>query len=277
MGLQLLRWQAQRAVARSPAARDHLAPWPLQEHPDLWAGTVQDGTARGFAARLEEAIALAGLPEPAPTWPADVRPVVGKELRKRRDLLIQSGGARLRFSRKEGLLFVDRDGGQHSRNCVWFEARRDHGTLDGFAGAADERPRLFSAQFLAPQSFRETATCRELALAGRLGRGPNGFPIALTVRGSDDETRVQLRIRIEPRQPGWRLRVRFLGLPRAAIAHECTPVDEVVGNPAGGFVAFTLARANTRLCIDDTIVEVPGNGMPGPLEHVFWLGCTPPP
>jgi hypothetical protein len=273
--LKLLQWRALAAMAQSEKARAHLAPWPLATHPDLWAGAVQDGTARGFAVRLEEAIALA-LPtptSPTPTLPPTAaRPVTGKDLRKRKDLLIQSGGARVRFSRKEGLLFVDRDGGQHSRNCLWFEARTCLGTLDEFA-PADERPRLFSAQFLAAQSFTEAATSRELVLAGRLGRGPVGFPITIVVRGDDAERCIQLRLLLEPRQPGWRLRARFLGLPRTAIRHECTPVDEVVANAAGGFVAFTLVRANARLRVDDGILDVPGAAMPGPLEHVFWLGA----
>ena len=59
-------------------------------HPThLWAGTVQDGTALGFAAALEEAVSLAA-PEPAPSLPDDPARTVcleGKTLRRKKDLL----------------------------------------------------------------------------------------------------------------------------------------------------------------------------------------------
>src|SRR5688572_12577142 len=64
MDLKLLQWQALAAAARSPRAAAHLAAWPAAAHPDLWAGAVQDGAARGFAVLCEEAVAL------APTVPA---------------------------------------------------------------------------------------------------------------------------------------------------------------------------------------------------------------
>jgi len=131
--LKLLQWRAQRAMAACAASREHLQPYAANTHQDLWSGTVQDGTARGFAARLEEAIALAG-PEPVPTWlapAADARVTTGKELRRRKDLLVASGGARVRFTRKEGVLFVDRDAELHSSNCLRFEARADHRAARG--------------------------------------------------------------------------------------------------------------------------------------------------
>ena len=55
---------------------------------------------------------------------------------------------------------------------------------------------------------------------------------------------MQLTIRIDHRLPGWRLRARFLGLPLAAIAHECTPVHEVVHNDAGGLSTVIALAAS---------------------------------
>ncbi len=274
--LKLLQWHAERALANSAASRTHLLPFARDAHPDLWAGTVQDGTARGFAARLEEAIALASpLPAAAALDPAAARTTQGRELRKKKDLLVASGGARVRFTRKEGLLFVDREAGLHSSNCLRFEARADRGSLDGFAPVADERPRLFSAQFLQPQRYVETADGQELVLAGRLGRSAAGWDVEITLRGRVDESGVRLTLRLDNRQRDVRLRARFLGLPLAAIAHECTPVHEVVANDGGGFVAFTLVRATGTLRVDGKPVATPGAQCLGRLEHHFVLGTPP--
>ncbi len=275
--LKLLQWRAIAAIARSERARAHLGALTPQAHPDLWAGTVQDGAARGFAARLEECIALAEPPAAtaAITRPtADVPPRIttGKELRKRKDLLVKSGGSRIRFSRKEGLLFVDRDADQHSTNCLWFDARRDLGTLDGFVGDTTERPRLFSAQFLQPREYEESDAGQRLVLAGRLGRGPIGWNCTVTLAGHADADAVVLTIAIDNQLPDWRLRARFLGLPLAQIVHECTPVYEVVANDAGGFVACTLVRACTRLALGGEKLEVPAAACRGRIEHRFRLG-----
>lgn len=269
--LKLLQWRALAAAARSERARQHLATFGATAHPELWAGTVQDGVARGFAARLEEAIALA---PPLPTIaPLDgVRITEGKQLRKRKDVLVASGGSRVRFTRKEGLLFVEREGGLHANNCLRFEARGDHGTLDGFVGATDERARLFSAQFLQPKRYVEATNGSELTLAGRIGRGPIGWNCELTFAARAEWSTVQMTLRLDQRVSGWRLRARFLGLPLAAITHQCTPVHEVVANDAGGFVAFTLVRACPTLLIDGAPIAVPGALCRGELVHTFQLG-----
>lgn len=278
--LKLLVWRAQQAMARSAAARAHLAPFAVAAHPDLWAGTVQDGVARGFAARLEEAVALAAAELPTATDTAaaaagNQRITTGKELRRRKDLLVKSGGSRVRFTRKEGLLFVDRDDGLHSANCLRFEARTDVGTLDGFV-PGDDRPRLFSAQFLAPLHYLEGERHQELVLLGRLGRGADGFGCRLTLRGDAACDHVELRLAIDNRQRDTRLRVRFLGLPAAVIHHDCAPVRECVDGDHGGFVACTLLRANGRLVVDGQQVAVPGAQCQGVIEHVFRLGSTAP-
>jgi hypothetical protein len=277
--LKLLQWRALQAAARDPRAREHLAPWPPERHPDLWAGTVRDGVARGFMARLEEAVALAPPPAPpapplgaAATTAAGVRVTEGRELRKRRDVLVASGGTRVRFTRRDGVTFVDRAESVTSRNCVRFEARRDLGTLDAFVPAADERPRLYSAQFLKPLRLVEAPGVTELVLAGRLGRGPVGWPCEAVLRGALDEDTVHLRLRVDQRLRGWRLRARFLGLPRTAIAHACTDVAEVVDNDAGGFVAFTIVRAVDTLLVDGVPVAVPAAACTGSIEHEFRLG-----
>ena len=270
-----LQWRALQAAARSERARARLAPFAADAHPDLWAGTVHDGVARGFAAALEEAIALApALPdEPRPPDdPLHSQQFTGKELRKKKDLLVASGGSRVRFSRKEGLLFKDREGGLHSPNCLRFEARQDRGTLDDFCADEGERPRLYSAQFLQPQLYVQGPGYQELTLRGRFGRGPVTWNCELVLTGIDREPTVRLVLRIDNRQQGWRLRARFLGVPGAAIAHECTDVREVVLNDAGGFVAFTLVRACGTLLVDGQPVAVPAAQCPGRIEHRFLLG-----
>lgn len=269
---KLLAFRALAAADCSPRARDRLAVFDPARHPDLWAGTVQDGTARGFAAALEEAIALgpaapAPLPEPEP---ATV--VTGKQLRTKKDLLVKSGGARVRFSRREGLLYVDRGDAVHSANCLWFEALKDHGTLDAFAPPAAERARLFSVQFLKPQRYATAPGYARLDLAGRLGRRHDGFDAEVAIVGRETEDRLELRIAIDNRQRDVRLRARFLGVPSAHLAHACTDVLEVVQRPSGGFVAFTLLRACGRLAVDDAIVAVPAAQCLGRIEHELRLG-----
>src|SRR5688572_7806403 len=56
--LKLLIARALPALDASPRARMHLGALTAQAHPDLFAGTVQDGVARGFAVRLEECITI---------------------------------------------------------------------------------------------------------------------------------------------------------------------------------------------------------------------------
>jgi len=274
--LKQLIHRARRAAATSPAAAKHLAQFDEAEHRDLWAGTTQDGVARGFAAHLEEACSLATPPGVPPTSDADADAdadvLVGKQLRRKRDLLVASGGARARFSRKHGLLVVDRAQEVHSENCLWFEARRDLGTLDGFVGAVDERPRLFSAQFLQPQRYVRSETGAQLVLQGRLGRGPVGWPCRITLRGAAGRPDLGLSIELSEVAAGWRLRSRFLGLPRGFVRHDCEPVREVVDGARGGFVADTLIRSCGRLRIGDELIEVPAAAQPGPLRHQFWLG-----
>ena len=275
--LKLLLWRAQAAAARSAAARTHLQHLLSDTRPDLQAGTVQDGVARGFAVALEEAVALAPAlpaPPPPPDDPTRVEVVTGKELRKRKDLLVASAGPRIRFSRKEGVLFVDRDRDVHSTNCLRFEARAELGTLDGFVGREDERPRLFSAQFLQAKRFVTGAGYSELQLAGRLGRRATGFPCRVTFTGRDGEPRLRLRIAIDNAHRDHRLRVRFLGIPDELLVHECTDVRERVASDSGGFVAFTLVRACGVLLVDDERVAVPAAQLPTTVEHTFWLGST---
>jgi hypothetical protein len=274
---KLLQWRAAAAAARSERARDRLKTLDGRDRPDLWAGTVQDGAARGFAAALEEAIALAPPAPPDPAAPEDpvrTQAFVDRELRRKKDLLVASAGSRMRFSRKQGLLYVDRDGGLHSENCLRFEARTDLGTLDGFVADESERPRLFSAQFLSPRRYVQAPGFTQLELAGRLGRGPVGWPCELVLTGVEAEPSLRLVLRIENRLAGWRLRARFLGIPAAAITHECTPVHDVVANDAGGFVAFTLVRACTTLLVDGMPVATPAGACRGWIEHRFRLGAA---
>ena len=271
--LKILQWKALRACAQSARARERLRELDPQQRPDVWAGTVQDGLARGFAVALEEAISLAPqtTPPPAPD-PMHIQHVTGKELRKRKDLLVKSGGARVRFSRKEGVLFVDRDADTNSPNCLRFEDRADRGSLDAFVAVENERARIFSAQFLQPLRYTTGKDFSELELSGRLGRGKNGFAVRMWIVGRDSESTVELRIEIDHRLRDHRLRARFLGVASTLIAHECQDVREVVQAPAGGFVAFTLVRAIGTLLVDGSPVAVDGAQCQGRITHTFRLG-----
>lgn len=272
--IDLKQWihRAEHAAARSEAARAHLAPLARERHPDLWAGTVRDGVARGFAARLEEACSLAPGHDAAPADDPTAEVCEGRELRRKKDLLVASGGARARFSRKGGVLLVDRAHDSNSENCLWFEARRDHGTLDGFVAAPEERPRLFSAQFLKPTRYvtGKQRTC--LTLSGRLGSGELGWPCEIVLTGDADDERLHIDIGLPRIVPGWRLRSRFLGIPAELLEHACTPVRECVDGPRGGFVADTLVRSCGRLDVAGEVVATPDAERPGPLQHRFSFG-----
>lgn len=275
--IDLKLWIArfQTAAARSPAAAAHLASFPATEHPDLWAGAVPDLVAKAFAVRLEEAVALAGPPPAADLSPFDPlhdQQFNGRELRKKKDLLVASASARVRFSRKEGLLCVARDDAVHSVNCLWFEARRDLGSVDRFVPDPAERPRLFSAQFLQPQRYEVGGQRTRLLLAGRLGRGPIGWPCELELTASPSHAGVVLRLTIEHRHPGWRLRARFLGLPANLLRHQCTDVAEPVASDGGSFVACTLVRSCGFLDVGERRLAVPGAQCLGRLEHQFTIG-----
>jgi hypothetical protein len=274
--LKILQHAASLACSGSARARERLAAFAATGHPDLWAGTVQDGVARGFAIALEEAISLGPRSAPEPAAPTDdpvrLQRFAGKDLRKKKDLLVASGGTRVRFSRKEGLLFVDRNGGVNSPNCLRFEARRDLGSLDGFVADEAERPRLYSAQFLQAKEYVQSPGFTQLRLAGRIGRGPIGWDCQLVLTGVEAEDTVRMRLHLDNRHCGWRLRARFLGVPSGSIAHDCAEVREVVENDAGGFVAFTLVRSCGTLLVDGQPVEVPGANVTGTIEHRFRLG-----
>ncbi len=273
--LKLLEWRALRAAGRSEKARRRLDQFDPMLRPDLWSGTVQDGTARGFMNALEETLSLAPVEDAWPKPPEDplrVQTFEGKALRKKKDIAVESGGARIRFSRKEGVLFVDRTAGINSPNCVRFEARKDLGTLDAFVGDEAERPRLFSAQFLQPVRHVTGAGYSDLVLQGRLGRTQAGFDCTLRFVASHDEPFVRMRVTIDNRQENHRLRVRFLGVPSPLLHHDCADVHDEVQNGSGGFVAFTLVRACGTLLVNGSPVAVPAAQCRGIVEHDFRLG-----
>lgn len=282
---KLLQFHALRAAKLQPSAAAHLEPFRQELFPELWAGTVQDGVARGFQVRLEEVCSLAGiLPPITPTTESECGPApavdrddklvtfTGKDLRRKKDILVASGGSRVRFSRKGGLLFVDREHDINSENFLWFEGRQDHGTLDGFQGADDERARLFSAQFLKPQRFVQGKHYTELELNGRLGRGSIGWPCRILLVGLSDEPSLRMTIDLGATVPGWRLRSRFLGVPADLLHHHCMPVRELVHSDRGGFVADTLVRSCATLLIDGQPMPVPDAASPRGISHNFSLG-----
>lgn len=271
---KILLWHARAAMATNAAAHAHLARWQPEQHPDLWAGTVQDGVARGFSVALEEAIAIAGrkLDDPFAVALPEATVVTGAALRRRKEILVASGGARARFSRKLGLLFVEREQELHAANCLWFEARRDLGCLDHFVPDPSQRARLFSAQYLRPVELRESANATLLVLAGSLSRGRDGFACRLSLLGRANEATLALRLELHMPPLGWRLRARFFGLPRTAIHHHCTDVSETVPGPQGPWHAFTLVRACDRLICQASAIDVPGAGELRHVVHDFRLG-----
>ena len=276
--LKLLWWRARASVAErgTPAARERLA---MVESPDLEAGTIQDGTARGVAVALEEAISLCTprpeSVEPEPTELAALEHVVvtGKDLRRRREFLVASGGARIRFSRKQGVLFVDRDHDVNAADCIRIEDRRDRGTLDGFVADPDERPRLFSPAYLKPVRFEESPTRTRLHLEGRLGRRPDGFPCRLVVEGRPDRQRVTLRIAIRNDHVDHRLRLRLLGCRNpAVIASEGAPDATLEFRKTRFHIAVTLVRSCGELRVGDAGVPCPSAQVSGWIHHVLHVG-----
>lgn len=276
MDLKLLWHRALDTVARrgTPQARARLAE---VNRPDLRAGTVQDGTARGVAVALEEAISLCRPEPPDERPPPEAEDVLeeteftGKDLRRKHDLLIQSGGPRIRFSRKGGLLFLDR--GEHVRfaDFLWFEDRSDRGTLDQFEPDPLERPRLFKPSFLAPRRYVRGRRRHVLELEGVLGRR-GSYPCRMRIEGRSDEPFLRLKIAVHNVRDDHRLRVRFMGLRDPDwVGRRGTPAFEVAEHDSGCFVATTLVRACGRLLVGDTIVATPAAQCRGWIEHEFRL------
>jgi hypothetical protein len=247
---------------------------------DLWAGTVQDATARGFASALEDALSLCAPAPPEPPFPDprrahEVTVVTGRELARRKDLLVASEGPRVRWSRKGGVQYVDRALDLNVEHAVWFEDRADLGTLDRFV-PDERRPRLYSPQFLRPESWEQGPERDLLVLAGRLGPRARGFPVRLTFEGRKNEAVLRLTVALENRFPDHRLRIRFAGLrdPGLVDGDANLPVT-AVAHDRGAFLACTLVRACGRLDVGGTLVPVPAAQCLGALEHRFVLGRPP--
>ncbi len=248
---------------------------------DLAAGTVQDLVARGYAVALEEAASLC---KPAPDEPPfDVggTPATPKDLRRKKDFLVASGGARFRFSRRGGLQFIDRERELNVEHCVRFEDRTDVGTLDRFVAKEGELPRRFDAAFLDPIAYRQGELGDELILDGWLGRTSRDLPCRLTLVGRRDESFVRLTVRIDNRRRDHRLRIRFHGMPDVApiVGIDAGPLERIV-TAHGGYHAATLVRSCGRVAIggglddaDDELVEVPDAQCLRVVECTFHLGA----
>jgi hypothetical protein len=271
--LKLAAWQTEHALATrgTAAARQRLAGL---DAPDLVAGTVQDGTARGLLLAYEEALALCS-PAPAEDDPFTdplTRVLEGKPLRKQREHVIESGGARVRFARKCGVHLIDRDAGVNLEHSIAFEDQTDLGTLDGFLAKEGERPRLFSPAFLQPVAVLKCAAGDRLELKGRLGRTPHGYPCTMTIEGRRDERSVRVVVRVENRHPDHRLRIRFMSVPPALISSEGTPALTEIAAGHRRFVVATIVRACGMLTVGMETVAVPGAQVFGWIEHRFRLG-----
>ncbi len=275
--LKLLLHEVREALSRhgTEAARRRFAEI---DAPDLLAGTVQDGTARGVMVALEEVLSLcSGGCGSSPEDRAvddEAQVFEGRELRRKKDILVASAGSRIRWSRKGGVLLVDRAHDIHAEDCIRFEDRRDLGDLDGFVPDTAERPRLFSPAFLKATRLIQGPTFDRLELEGRLGRRADGFPCRIDFVGDKQEPQVRMVIRIVNRSDNHRLRVRFLGCRNpAAVASAGTPGYSEVLAHSRWFVAATLVRASGRLRIgSDAFVETPAAQVHGELRHEFRLG-----
>jgi hypothetical protein len=275
--LKLLLHEAREALATrgTEAARER---FESIDAPDLLAGTVQDGTARGVMAALEEVLSLcSGAPGSRPEERAideDAQIFEGRDLRRKKDILVASAGSRIRWSRKGGVLLVDRGHEVHAEDCIRFEDRRDLGDLDGFIPDTAERPRLFSPAFLKASRLIQGPTFDRLELTGRLGRRADGFPCRIDFVGDKKEPTVQMVVRITNQHDDHRLRIRFLGCRnKAAVASAGTPGYSEVLAHSRWFLAATLVRACGRLRVsNDEFVATPAAQVHGELRHEFRLG-----
>ncbi len=245
--------------------------------PELLAGTVQDGVARGVLVALEESASLCRGSEPPRAEdlpdPDDAEEFTGRDLRRKKDIVVASGGSRMRWSRRGGLQLVDREHEVNEEDCIRFDDRRDLGDLDAFAGDPHEKPRLFSPAFLKPVRLLQGRSGSRLDLQGRLGRRADGHPCSIVVLARADETQVRLIVRIDNQHDDHRLRIRFLGCRRPeAIESDGTPGFELVHAGHRHFVAATLVRACGRLRVDDELVPVPLAQCRGEHRHEFRLG-----
>lgn len=241
---------------------------------DLRAGTVQDGVALGVEARLTEALSLCAAP-PEMDDAVEGDEITGKDLRRRREILVASGGSRVRFSRKNGVHMIDRASDRNEPHFVQFDDQEDVGCLDEFTAAPNTRARIFQASFLKPVRLVEGKDATLLELAGRLGRGPHGFDCRLTLRGDKSVDTLRLRVRIDNRQENHRLRIRFAGLSDATfVQHRGTPGFSTITSGTRQFIAATIVRACGRLRVGDNWIATPHAQMQGPIEHVFEFGSS---
>ncbi|MEO0481309.1 MAG: hypothetical protein AAF196_17710 [Planctomycetota bacterium] len=276
MPLKQLYLRAERALDErgTPDATERFV---TVDRPHLRAGTVSDATARGVRVALEETLSLCQSEAPNndfdPGEPHEIQVVEGKALKRRRDLLVDSGGARIRFSRKGGILLVDRTHDVHVEDCLRIEDRRDHGTLDRFVPDPDERPRLFSFAYLKASRYETGPRHTTLLLEGRLGRRFDGYPCQLEVHGRKDRAFVELRLALENRHDDHRLRLRVLGChrPQALQSETGLVFEDAVAN-GQRFVAATLLRACGRLRVGEELTDVPEAQCHGVVRHRLRLG-----
>lgn len=276
--LKLAAFSAHEAMATRGTERARARLEEVTGSADLLAGTVQDGSARGVLLAYEEAISLCTPPATADDarfqsgLDADAQVFAGKELRRKKDILVASGGSRIRFSRKGGVHYVDRARELNLEDCVRFEDRGDVGSLDGFVPRAEERARLFSPAFLKPVHLEQGSARDLLVLEGRLGRRTQGFPCRIEIEGRKDEPRVRFRISLRNEHDDHRLRIRLLGFPDfTSIGHRGTPAWEVVEHQGHRFVAATLVRACGRLLVGERLVAVPAAQCHAWISHELWL------
>lgn len=278
--LAQLWWRAERAAQEHPPVAAYLA---NLRSPDLRAGTVQDVTARGLQARLEEALSLCPAP-PVVTKPAaDESQVIaegrqtkvfdGKELRRKREILIASKGPRLRVSRRDGLQLIDRAQDLNIPHCIELEDREDQGCLDRFVPREDRRARVFSPAHLQRVYLAQGPAHDLLVLRGRLGGARRAFPTELQIFAYKDQAGVALRLRIDNQHGDHRLRIRFAALrDDGYVRHDGTPEWRESERHGHRRLSATLLRATGRLRVGADFVATPAAQLRGWIEHRFVLG-----
>lgn len=272
---KLLRARAHRAleVRGTDAARTRLA--ALDASVDLLAGTVQDGCIRGATVAYEEAESLCSAAiEPPPRRDDELLEVYeGKELRRRREFVIRSGGAHVRFSRKLGVTLVDRSHDVVATDCMRFDDRDGTGDLDEFEITQDRRARVFAPNFLKAARFEQSKSTSRLVLRGRLGRRPTGFDCEIRFEGRADESRIRMDVLVRNEQDDHRLRIRFATGVESCVHHAGTPAWQRVHASGRSFLCGTLVRACARLRLDDNeVIATPDARCIGWVHHTFELG-----
>src|SRR5262249_48786923 len=117
--LKLLLWRTLGALHARGTRAAH-ARFAALDGEHLLAGTGRGGVGGGARVAGGGAISW-GEPQGEGGPPSPQERLPERELRKTRDVAVASGSARVRWTRKAGILLVDRERGVHAERCIAFE------------------------------------------------------------------------------------------------------------------------------------------------------------